>query len=60
MAIYDFVCQNCGWKFFIEQPISEYDPDRMPTCLHCGFEAERMISQTNFILEGAGWAKDGY
>ena len=57
MPIYVYVCQKCGRKEEVIQPL-----DGPPaTCQKCGdLVMEREISSTSFILKGSGWAKDGY
>lgn len=57
--VYDYVCSNCGFKFEAEHSIK--DTPKI-NCPDCGEDAvRRMISDnTNFILKGSGWAKDGY
>lgn len=55
--IYEFKCKNCHIteKYF---PINS--DIEVTECRICGAEAKRLISKSNFILKGKGWAKDGY
>jgi len=57
MPVYDFECE-CGRKrteFFKLKKV----PKTLP-CSKCKKDMKRVISSTNFILKGEGWAKDGY
>ena len=58
MAIYEYKCGKCDY-------VGEYimkDSDPAPTpCPGCGYDKmARLISKSNFKLEGSGWYKDGY
>ena len=57
---YEYECLACKHSFQEEQRIS--DPP-ITHCPGCGEEkARRLISGggTGFVLQGAGWYKDGY
>lgn len=60
MAIYEFVCDECGkeYEFFDEKS----DPDAKRPCPECRKMNKKIISAPNHILKdgGCGWAKDGY
>jgi putative FmdB family regulatory protein len=64
MPIYEYECKKCGHKF--EGIARVADP--LPTCPKvqedgvtvCGCETKKLISATSFILQGGGWASDGY
>lgn len=55
MAIYVFMCRECGTKMEIIQKFE--DPE--PIC-GCGHVMKRQIAPVNFALNGGGWYKDGY
>jgi putative FmdB family regulatory protein len=75
MPFYDYQCQKCGHIFEVFQHMDDPDP-RCPSTgdIHvpdwdfeqegeppvCGGHSRRLISQTNFVLKGDGWAADGY
>ena len=58
MPLYVFKCEQCGK----EQEIyaKSFRIDRLIPCKDCEGIAQRIISETNFILKGSGWSKDGY
>lgn len=58
MPTYEYLCDQCGKKFELEQRITE---DPIKKCVHCGkLKAKRLITQGNFILKGGGWYSDLY
>lgn len=58
MATYDYKCDACEHVFETEHPMSA-SPGA--DCPKCGKRTEnRLISGTNFLLVGDGWAKDLY
>lgn len=36
------------------------EADEPVSCSLCGENLERVVSRSNFVLKGSGWAKDGY
>lgn len=58
MAIYCYKCTECSHQFEESRPICYRN--QCPACPNCGKETERQIEKTSFLLEGGGWAKDGY
>lgn len=63
MPLYEFRCEKCDHR---EQRLQRYE-DPPPVCGPCDELMpeetpfmERMISRTTFVLEGGGWARDGY
>jgi len=57
MPIYEYQCQSCGqefeeWQKFSDAPIEK--------CRQCGGKANRLISQSSFILKGSGWYVTDY
>lgn len=56
---YEYVCRVCQHEFEIEQKITEEPLLDCPKCLVAALK--RLISGgSGFILEGNGWANDGY
>lgn len=58
MPFYEFKCPECGHTFEKIRKMSEAsDPAECP---ECGKMAEKMVSGSNFRLNGGGWFKQGY
>ncbi|HVI39523.1 MAG TPA: zinc ribbon domain-containing protein [Anaerovoracaceae bacterium] len=58
MPTYEYECTDCkhGWEE--DQSIKD---DPVKVCPSCKNEtAKRLISGSNFVLVGGGWAKEGY
>lgn len=58
MPTYEYLCKVCDLDFEIEQSINEIAQAMCPTCKI--YTENRLISRTNFVLKGDGWAKDNY
>lgn len=56
--IYEYYCENCRKEFEIEVSIREHR--REAPCPKCEEMCIQVISQTSFLLNGSGWAKDRY
>ena len=57
MPIYEYRCQEC------QQSFEEWQKDfseHQVSCPVCGGKAERLISNTSFVLKGGGWYSDLY
>lgn len=57
MPIYEYRCEDC------EQIFEEWQrnfEDKQAKCPVCGACAERIISNTSFILKGSGWYVTDY
>ncbi len=55
---YEYACSSCDHEWEAEQSIKD---SALKHCPKCGKEsAKRLISKSNFILNGGGWAKDNY
>ncbi len=52
MPIYEYRCQQCQNVF--EEWLKSFD-DEAPNCPSCGGQAERIMSNTTFVLKGGGW-----
>ncbi len=57
MPLYEYQCCKC--KNVIEEFHSINNIKETINC-KCGYTAKRIISKTSFILNGKGWAADGY
>lgn len=57
MPTYEYACRACGHTFEEIQKISEPAIDECPKCGEK--QAQRLISQGNFILKGSGWYTTG-
>ncbi len=56
MPIYDVECQNCHEEYEIIKNINEEI-----ICKYCDSkDVKKLIGNTTFILNGDGWARDGY
>lgn len=53
---YEYEC-NGDHKFEVTQSIKD---EPLTRCPECKKKCRRLISASNFILKGGGWAKDGY
>ncbi len=52
MPIYEYRCADCHQVF--EEWLKTFD-DKPKACPVCGGSAERVISNTSFVLKGGGW-----
>lgn len=59
MPIYQYKCETCDLEF--EEVRAIKDPP-LEKCQRpeCKGKPKRLISRTSFVLNGGGWAKDGY
>jgi putative FmdB family regulatory protein len=53
MPVYEYTCSNCGQKFEMQRPISEWADSGV--CPECGGEGTKLVSSCNFNLPGDGW-----
>jgi putative FmdB family regulatory protein len=58
MPFYEYLCNNCGYKKTMFLPISQSDSKQQ--CPKCRDIMMKQITTTHFMLQGGGWAKDGY
>jgi putative FmdB family regulatory protein len=54
--MYEYKCVS-DHEFTIKQSIKDEPIKRCPKCQR---QCKRLISATSFLLQGSGWAKDGY
>jgi putative FmdB family regulatory protein len=57
MPIYEYQCENCNRRFEVMQRMTE---SPLASCEKCGGHVRRLISQTSFVLKGAGWYVTDY
>ncbi len=57
MPIYEYRCEACGHVF--EEWQKDYE-ERSCDCPDCKAQAQRIISNTAFILKGSGWYVTDY
>ncbi len=58
MPIYEYQCKKCDSTFEVFLNASDSEPGR---CEECGSSRiGRIMSQTSFVLKGAGWYKTDY
>ena len=58
MPIYEYRCQKCHNVF--EEWLKHSDDTTSAPCPNCRSEAERIISNTSFMLKGGGWYATEY
>ena len=58
MPIYEYRCRKCGNVF--EEWVKTFDSPELEPCPKCGGDAERIMSNTSFKLEGGGWFASCY
>lgn len=58
MPTYEYECTSCKHSWEMDQSIKEGPIKECPECKK--ETAKRLISLGGFILNGAGWSKDGY
>ena len=57
MPIYEYACDDCGKQCEVIQKVTDEPID---TCPECSGQMHKLISQTSFILKGAGWYVTDY
>ena len=50
MAVYEYLCRNCGHKYELRRPMA--DRDEPAACPECGQHGERQLSAFGFKYEG--------
>lgn len=55
MPIYEYRCRKCGNVF--EEWVKTFDSPELEPCPKCGGDAERIMSNTSFKLEGGGGSR---
>lgn len=59
---YEYECLNACGVIEVQQKITEDALTLCPVCKEKGIEnpVKRLISASNFVLNGGGWASSGY
>lgn len=57
MPIYEYECENCGKT---EEHLQKFSDAPMTTCIKCGGNLHKLISQSSFHLKGTGWYVTDY
>jgi putative FmdB family regulatory protein len=57
--IYEYECPKCG-RTFERWSNKVRDGEWTELCPDDGSTSKRIISASNFVLKGGGWARDGY
>ena len=57
IPVYEFHCKTCGHEFERLQHVTDPNP---PCPNGCAEATIKLISRSNFVLEGGGWAADAY
>ena len=53
MPIYEYACENCGYRF---DALQKMNADPLTECPECGTPAlKKLLSAPNFRLKGSGW-----
>lgn len=64
MPIYEYDCQDVcsdpGCPCPVDRLCKYKDADKPMECPKCERPLRRKVSASSFILQGGGWAKDGY
>ena len=55
---YEYICIHCQHEWEEEASIKDPPQEVCPNCKNNS--AKRLISKSNFILQGSGWYRDGY
>jgi len=58
MPIYEYMCQNCQNVF--EKWLKFSETTENAPCPKCGSRAQRILSNTAFVLKGGGWYVTDY
>jgi putative FmdB family regulatory protein len=58
MPIYEYLCDNCHKVF--EEWTKHIDDTVTATCPECKGSAQRIVSNTSFVLKGGGWYVTDY
>ncbi len=57
MPIYEYECTKCNK---IHEVIQKFSDEPLKNCPICGGELKKLISQSSFVLKGAGWYVTDY
>ena len=57
MPIYEYLCQDCSYRFELKQSIKD---DAVAACTKCGKSVSRLISAPAIMFKGSGWYVTDY
>ena len=57
MPIYEYSCNSCEAR---SEHIEKMSADKVRECPQCGGDMNRIMSRTNFKLNGSGWYATDY
>ncbi|MFO7576766.1 MAG: zinc ribbon domain-containing protein [Pelovirga sp.] len=57
MPMYEYQCEDCGFRFELRRKFSD---SPVSDCTQCGGHARKLISRAGFALKGGGWYQQGY
>ena len=58
MPLFDLTCMMCNYEYEKIVPFDVLEDGWL--CPKCGGRTTRGIGNSSFVLNGSGWAKDGY
>ncbi len=57
MPVYEYECNGCEKKLEV---IQKFNDPPLANCPECGGELRKLVSNTSFVLKGAGWYISDY
>ena len=57
MPTYEYLCQECSYKFELKQSMKD---EPVATCAQCGKPVNRIISAPAIMFKGSGWYVTDY
>lgn len=57
MPIYEYLCQDCSYRFELKQSMKD---DPVAPCSKCGKSVSRIISAPAIMFKGSGWYVTDY
>ena len=57
MPIYEYLCQDCSYRFELKQSMKS---DPVAVCSKCGKSVSRIISAPAIMFKGSGWYVTDY
>ncbi|HZD53965.1 MAG TPA: FmdB family zinc ribbon protein [Woeseiaceae bacterium] len=52
MPLYDYACEQCGYRFEVRQSFAD---DPLTVCPECTGHVRRVIHPSGIIFKGSGW-----
>jgi len=57
MPLYEYHCQQCGYRF---EALQRFSDDPLTTCEKCGGQLKKLISAPAVQFKGSGWYVTDY